>query len=51
VKAQSEDFKWVKKGDKFTTTGNGGMKAERHKKKPPGGAPLMFNRSVTIKPA
>ena len=47
VAAQVEGVKFARAGDKFQ--GDNGMVATRSKKKPPGGAPLLFQRTVTIK--
>ncbi|MCU1504310.1 MAG: hypothetical protein JWM12_3664 [Ilumatobacteraceae bacterium] len=47
VAAQVEAVKFTKKGEKYT--GDNGMTATRSKKKPPGGAALLFQRTVTIK--
>jgi hypothetical protein len=44
-----EPVTWTqKREDKYTSTDNGGMTAVRSDRVPPGGAPLSFNRTVTI---
>ena len=47
VKAQVEPVTFVKKGDKYKASD--GTTATRNKRKPPGGAPLLFQRSIVIK--
>ena len=47
VAACVENITFAQRGDKFV--GNNGMTARRSKTPPPGGAPLLFQRTVTIK--